>query len=242
MKISKKKRAELIKKINERLIEHFGIPPRKEERADPLDALIGTILSQNTNDRNSWRAYLNLKENFSSWDEVAELEAPEIEEHIRIAGLGNQKANAIKEALNDIVSKKGNADLNYIRDLTDDEIIAELTKYKGVGLKTTSCVLLFSLDRNICPVDTHVHRTMNRTGAVKTSAPDKTFHEIRPLIPEGQAHTFHTNLILLGREFCKPQKPDCPNCPLLDLCGFKEKTREGEKRYNHNNFLLLDRL
>ena len=100
--------------------------------------------------------------------------------------------------------------------MPDDEILNELTSIKGIGVKTASCVLLFSLDRNVCPVDTHVHRTLNRIGIVKTKTPDKTFANYIKIYLKNTAHQFHTNLIKLGREICKPAKPFCSICPTVE--------------------------
>lgn len=231
-----------IQKINQLLIDYFGIPPKSKKLPDPLDTIIGTILSQNTNDSNSYRAYRNLKEKFKNWDQLAILKPVQIEKYIRVAGLGMQKSKAIYELLQSLKKKHNRFSLNHIRKNTDEQILQELTLYNGVGVKTASCVLLFSLDRNICPVDTHVHRTLNRIGIVKTKNPEKTFYEILEKIPDGAAHSFHTNLIRLGREFCKPAVPNCPVCPLRRICRVEDKTIVYGKVYKQNTFMLLDNL
>lgn len=231
-----------IEKINQILIQHFGIPQKSKQLPDPLDTIIGTILSQNTNDQNSFKAYRNLKNNFKNWDEVAELKPAQIEKHIKVAGLGKQKSKAIFELLQSLKKKQNIISLNHIKKNSDTEILNELTSFNGVGIKTASCVLLFSLDRNICPVDTHVHRVLNRIGLVKTNNPEKTFYEILNKIPEGIAHSFHTNLIRLGREFCKPTMPNCPKCPLLKICKYENKTKVIRSNYSKRDFMLLDNL
>ena len=231
-----------IDKINRILIRHFGIPDKAKQLPDPLDTIIGTILSQNTNDQNSFKAYRNLKDNFKNWEEVSELKPAAIEKNIKVAGLGKQKSKAIFELLQSLKNKQNIISLNYIKKISDTEILDELTSYNGVGIKTASCVLLFSLDRNICPVDTHVHRVLNRIGLVKTNNPEKTFYEILNKIPEGVAHSFHTNLIRLGREFCKPTMPNCPQCPLLRICKYENKTTEIKSNYRKRDFMLLDNL
>jgi endonuclease III len=124
--------------------------------------------------------------------------------------------------------------------MNDEEILIELTSIKGIGVKTASCVLLFSLDRNICPVDTHVHRTLNRIRLVRTKTPDKTFEQIKDHLPDGIAHQFHTNLIKLGREICKSAKPFCSVCPMLKVCEFESKSLESTRRISTDGFLLLD--
>lgn len=231
---------EKIKKINELLIEHFGIPKRAKKLPNPIDTLIATILSQNTNDRNSYQAYKNLKQRYKSWSELLEVPRIEIEKVIKVAGLGKQKSAAIKSFLSFLQKKNAKFDLLHIKRMSDKDILSELTSIKGIGVKTASCVLLFSLDRNICPVDTHVHRTLNRIGIVKTNTPDKTFERVNGNLPDKIAHEFHTNLINLGREICKPANPLCSICPLIKECKFKYKNLEKVVLVNSNRFLLLD--
>jgi len=231
---------EKIKKINKLLIRYFGIPARGKRLPNPINTLIATILSQNTNDNNSYKAYQNLKQKYKSLDALAEAKRTEIEKVIRVAGLGKQKSAAIKDLF--LTLKKNNRILNrqYFKNISDDKILEELTSIKGIGVKTASCVLLFSLDRNVCPVDTHVHRTLNRIGIVKTKTPDKTFEKIKNNLPDGIAHQFHTNLIKLGRAICKPGKPLCSICPAVSECNYKYKNFDATTINTKNNFLLLD--
>jgi endonuclease-3 len=231
-----------IEKINSLLIGQFGVPPKAKKLPTPLDTIIGTILSQNTNDKNSYKAYRNLKHNFKNWDELAELTPKKIEKYINIAGLGKQKSNAIYEILQSPKARQKSVSLDHIKLNTDKEILDKLTSFKGVGVKTASCVLLFSLGRNVCPVDTHVHRTLNRIGLVKTNNPEKTFYKIVNYIPEGTAHSFHTNLIRLGREICKSTKPVCSICLLKKICKFELKNFDEKKPYKKIDFMLLDNL
>ena len=85
-----------IKDINEKLISFFGVPKRNKKRTDPVDMLIGTILSQNTNDQNSFKAFQNLKTKFKTWDELVKLSPSRIERYIKVAGLGKKKSRSIK--------------------------------------------------------------------------------------------------------------------------------------------------
>jgi len=251
-----------IRRINRLLLKVFGIPKKNKKNPDPVDLLIATILSQNTNDKNSYQAYKNLKEKFKSWEEVAELPLSKIEKTIKVAGLGKQKSKAIKNFLTKIINnmpdkptlnarskltktsltKSGKISLDHFSEMDNDKILNELTSFKGIGIKTAACVLLFSLDRNVCPVDTHVHRTLNRIGLVKTSSPEKTFYIINEQLPDGIAHQFHTNLIRLGREICKPSKPKCTICPLLHNCKYDEKNLDLVSVKIKNDFMLLDEI
>ena len=229
-----------IKKINKLLIDFFGVPEKNKKIPSSLDMLIATILSQNTNDNNSYKAFNNLKTKFKNWDEVEKLTASQIESYIKVAGLGKQKSAAIKNVLTTLRKKNKKISLDYLKKNNDEEILEELTNFPGVGIKTASCVLQFSLRRNVCPVDTHVHRTLNRIGLVKTSTPDKTFLAIKDNLPENTAHSFHTNLIRLGREICKSQNPVCSICPLKKICTYEHKNFKKKDSYKSNSFMLLD--
>jgi endonuclease III len=229
-----------IQRIIELLKSKYGIPFRGKKLPNPVDLLIATILSQNTNDRNSYKAYQNLKSKIESWEEAASLKPSQIESLIKVAGLGKQKSRAIKKLLSSLLKERGVVSLSNLKKMGNEEVLDELTKYPGIGIKTASCVLLFALDRNVCPVDTHVHRTLNRIGLVKTSSPDKTFYLINENLPKGIAHSFHTNLIRLGREYCKPSKPDCAECPVEKICKFEFKMFNSTNKNRQNSFMLLD--
>lgn len=236
--------ATFILKVNEILLNTFGKPPRNL-KSNPLDILIATILSQNTNDVNSHKAFLNLKKRFSDYDELLSANLNSIEREIRIAGLGRQKAKAIKSFLKKLKEDKSKLNLYFLKDFEIEDALKYLTSFNGVGLKTAACVLLFGLQKNVCPVDTHVHRTLNRIGIVNTKDRDKTFNEIHQNLPDGIAHQFHTNLIKLGRTICLSQKPRCFLCPLRDLCKYENKNLKVESikdlsKNNNKNFMLLD--
>ena len=201
-----------------RLLEAFGLPDWGVP-APPLDELVNTILSQNTNDRNRDMAFQRLRKRYPTWEEVRDASLAEVIACVRPAGLGNQKAARIQEVLRQISTERGSLDLAFLRDLPDREALAWLTRFKGVGPKTAAIVLVFSLGKPAFPVDTHVFRVSGRIG----------------LRPEGinveQAHVYlsgvfrpeqygpgHLNLIRLGREICHARKPDCPACPLNEIC------------------------
>ncbi len=231
-----------ILQINKLLIKHFGIPKRQNPLPDPLDTLIATILSQNTNDNNSYKAFNNLKSSFPDWETATDAKRSTIEKLIRVAGLAPAKSKAIKNLLVDLKEKYGRLSLDFVNELSNDETLSKLTSYDGVGVKTASCVLLFAMNKNVCPVDTHVHRTTNRIGIVNEKTPDKTFYSLNKNLPDGTAHSFHTNLILLGREICKPTNPGCGVCPLKKVCKFPDKNLEAKTSSDKKRILLLDNI
>ncbi len=234
-------KSSLITKVDLLLKKKYGIPNRETPLPDALNTLIATILSQNTNDNNSYLAFVNLKKAFPNWSIAADAPKSKIALLIRSAGLTNQKADAIKTLLANL-KKRGAFNLDYLLEFNNNEIIAELTKQKGIGVKTASCVLLFSMDRNVCPVDTHVNRTVNRIGIVNEKIPDKTFFALNKNFPEKIAHSFHTNLIKLGREICVPTNPKCGSCPLKQICKYEMKNLESRNTKVRKQFLLLDNI
>lgn len=223
----------------------LGVPRQPRRLAAPLDMLIATILSQNTNDRNSHRAYTRLRKRFSTWEAVAKAPVHSIRTAIRSGGMANQKSTRIKEILDHIRGRYGRYNLAALKDWQTEEVLLELTSLKGVGVKTAACVLLFSLGRDVFPVDTHVHRICGRLGLTPDAkSPEETFHRMRELVPKGRAYSFHTNLIRFGRKICRAQNPLCELCPLYDECSFVGKERSVSRRPGRtsedHDFMLLD--
>jgi endonuclease III len=231
-------------KIKSRIEDEFG-EKRKPGKVKPdlMDVLIATKLSQNTTDRTSYIAFTNLKNNFKDWEDVMNSPISKIKKSIKVCGLANTKAANIKEMLNLMYKKYGNLSLNYLRKLTDKEVYDELLQYKGLGNKTISCVLAFGIGREVFPVDTHIHRILNRIGAVDTNTPDETFRLSAKLIPGKDKISFHTNLIRFGRNVCKAINPKCFECCIEDLCSYKDKAMyEGKEAVKENNFIILENI
>ncbi|MCA8936308.1 MAG: endonuclease III, partial [Planctomycetes bacterium] len=110
-----------------------------------------------------------------------------------------------------------------IEKLGVDASMEALTGLKGIGVKTIGVTLIEALGVDLCPVDTHVHRIINRWGIVDTkSNRDKTFALLKPLIPEGRAYSLHHNLLTFGRTVCTAKSPKCGECFLRKLCPSAE--------------------
>jgi endonuclease-3 len=221
------------------LIKTYGLPPRPAwagtvgstpDRTaaliewtpiDPLDELINTILSQNTNDLNRDRAYRALRAKFPTWKAVRDAPTPQVIAAIKPAGLANQKGLRIQKVLRRITEERGELDLNFLRGLPTDEARTWLISLDGVGPKTASIVLLFALGKPAFPVDTHIHRVTGRLGLIppKTSA-EKAHEILEELVPPAWYHAFHLNVIEHGRQVCKAQRPQCERCVLQKYCAY----------------------
>ncbi len=206
--------------VRRRLLDEYGEPVWRN-RLPPLDELISTILSQNTNDDNRDLAFARLREAFPSWEAVRDADEEAVIEAIRPAGLANQKGPRIQAALRQITDKRGALALSFLRDLPPEEARAWLSQFKGVGPKTAAIVMLFSLDLPAFPVDTHIHRVAGRLGLRPESATAEKSHEVlAELFPEESYYDVHLNLIRHGREVCKARQPRCWRCALTDICDY----------------------
>lgn len=203
-----------------RLERSFGLPSWGQP-SPPMDELISTILSQNTNDRNRDIAFNRLRERFPTWEMVRDADLAEVVECVRPAGLGNQKGRNLQEVLRQISAERGTLDLAFLQDMPDSEALAWLTRFKGVGPKTASIVLVFSLGKAAFPVDTHVYRVSGRIGLrPETINAEQAHTYLAEVLQPAQYGPGHLNLIRLGREICHARKPECFRCPLTDLCMF----------------------
>ena len=185
----------------------------------PLSTLIATVLSQNTSDVNSHRAFAALVNRFGSWESVATADVSELAEAIRAGGLADIKARRIKSILHQIQEERGRLDLSFLDNAGLAEAKAWLRQLPGVGPKTAGCVLLFSLGKPAMPVDTHVFRVAKRLGLIGARVSVEKAHEIlQSLLPPKNVYEFHILMVEHGRRACKAQRPRCTVCVLRALC------------------------
>jgi len=202
------------------LAEAFGLPAW-DNPTPPLDELVNTILSQNTNDRNRDLAYNNLRARFATWELVRDADLERGIEPIRPAGLANQKGPRIQAVLRQITAERESRNLDFLYGLPPEEAFAWLIKFKGVGPKTASIVLQFSLSKPAFPVDTHVYRVSGRIGLRPERMSVEQAHMfLAQLFTPDQYGPGHLNLIRLGRQVCHARKPECAVCPVKALCYF----------------------
>jgi endonuclease III len=200
--------------IRDRLRKEYGRPVLRPHDA-PIDELIVTVLSQNTNDRNRDVAWGRLRERFPSWRALRDAPVADIEDAIRPGGLAPTKAVRIKH----ILEALGDDDLAWLADAPLAEARDYLCELPGVGRKTAACVLLFSFGRPEVPVDTHVYRVASRLGLIRRGASFEEAHdEMLRLVHPEDAYEVHVLLIRHGRRTCTARSPRCAECPLRRMC------------------------
>jgi endonuclease-3 len=204
----------------------YGVP-KARSKDSPLDVLIRTILSQNTNDTNRDRAYDKLVKKYPSWETVATARLSEIERVIEAAGLYRQKSRAIKGLLSHLKKRDGRLDRRFLCRMESSEAVNELTALKGIGIKTVSVALMFGCGRDdVFPVDTHVLRVSKRLELLSEKTTAERAHTVLgDLVPRGKGASLHLNMIRLGREVCRARKPLCAQCALSRRCPWHGRNR-----------------
>lgn len=188
---------------------------------EPLGALVMTILSQHTSDKNSERAYDSLRRRYSDWDAVRAAPVAEIADTIRSGGLADAKAPRIKTVLEQIHARRGRSTLDFLAEMPTEEAKAYLQSFQGVGPKTTACVLMFSLCRPVLPVDTHVFRVSHRLGLIEKKRGEAKAHDaLQALLTPERVYAFHVHMIRHGRRVCVAQRPRCGMCVLRTDCDY----------------------
>jgi endonuclease-3 len=211
------------------ILFHYYGQPTWRNPLTPLDELMSTILSQNTNDQNRDNAFKNLKKTFPSWEQVREAPQEMVINAIRSAGLANQKGARMQSILQQITEERGNLNLSFLADLPTEEARQWLLRFKGVGPKTASIVMQFSLNHPAFPVDTHIYRVSGRLGLrPQKMSVEKTHKLMEKLFNPDQYSTAHLNIIRLGREICLARKPKCLSCPLQKQCPYFNNTLSGK--------------
>jgi len=216
-------KTKLALQVHRRLLGAYGEPTWRNP-LPPVDELVSTILSQNTNDINRDRGFNRLRERFATWEQVRDAPPEEVIEAIRIAGISNQKGPRIQAALRMITEERGQIELEFLREMPPAEVHNWLVQIKGVGPKTAAIVMQFSLDMPAFPVDTHIHRVSGRIGLRPEKAGREKTHEIlADLFPPDTYYSVHLNMIQHGRQVCKAPRPLCEQCVLSDLCDYYQR-------------------
>jgi endonuclease-3 len=210
-----------VNELDKILTREYGRKELGRRGVNPLDTLILTILSQNTNDVNRDRAYRSLRESYPRWEDVMVSNRRQVASAIRVGGLANIKSDRIIDVLKFINDERGRLNLEFLKKMTPAEADAWLSQMKGVGPKTRAIVLLFSLGMPAFPVDTHVHRVTKRIGLIgKRTSRESAQQELAELVPQKEYYNLHINLIEHGRAVCTARNPRCTICRIRFQCDY----------------------
>ena len=220
----------LVEVVLERLGERYEHPSWAGPRLDAVSELVLTILSQNTADTNSFRAFTALRARYASWADVLAAPTDELEEVLRPGGLAPTKSRRIQAVLAEVHdATNGSWDLSFLGAWPLEEARRWLVELPGIGRKTAAIVLLFGFGRPALPVDTHVHRVALRLGLIPPRTDVERAHLVleAALLPD-EMYPFHVELIRHGRDTCRAPRPICGLCPLTDVCPYFVRASRGK--------------
>ena len=227
--------ANTISAIVARLENRYGVA-QWTPGSDPVDELVGCILSQHTSDINSGRAFRDLKAAYPVWEQVVQ-DAPEnVAKVIWRGGLSNMKAPRIQAVLRQLKADHGDYSLDALYAMTDAEARTYLRGLPGVGPKTAAIVLCFAIGRNVMPVDTHIFRVSWRLGLIQKKIGEAKAHDaLQAMVPAELTYRYHVAVITHGRQVCRAIGPKCKECLVSELCGWyasEYRTNNGEGTSN----------
>jgi endonuclease-3 len=207
--------------ITQRLTEHYGELPFSSK--DPMGMLVDILLSHRTRDEQTAAAWENLLKRFGSWEGVRDAPTSEVEKTIANVNWPEVKAPRLQTVMCQITEERGNLDLNFLCKLPVEEAAVWLNRFEGVGPKTVACVLLFSCQFPLLPVDVHVLRTSIRLGLIgKKVTADAAHNLLQALLPNDARviYNFHKGLLRHGQRICVYEKPRCGQCSIKDICDY----------------------
>ncbi|MEO8251760.1 MAG: endonuclease III [Chloroflexota bacterium] len=222
----RRRRRDRIVRVLDRLGERYDHPRWSEPRLDPVSELVLTILSQNTSDTNSARAFALLRSAYPDWDAVLAAPTGQVADVIRPGGLANIKSARIQRVLAEVRDATASTpyDLSFLASMPLDQGKAWLAGLPGIGPKTAAIVLLFGFGRPALPVDTHVFRVATRLGLLPPRTDVVRAHSLlEASLEPDEVYPFHVELIRHGREVCNARRPACEACPLTDVCVYFQK-------------------
>jgi endonuclease-3 len=215
--------------VYHRLLGTFGEHPLKPRRK-PMHELISTMLSHRTTETNEAIAFERMWKRYGSWEAIRDAPVEELTAEIEPANFPEVKAPRIKEVLARIIEERGEASIEFLRDLTPEAGLEWLIALPGVGIKTASLVLLFCFSKPVLPVDSHVHRVSQRLGLIGPKVNPTAAHPLLLSLLPPDPHilfNFHINMLRHGQQICTWSSPRCERCPLNDLCHWYREHKRG---------------
>ncbi len=218
-------------KVAQTLAQEHGAPDLGN-KADPLDELVYIALTRQTHEKNALRTWEALITAYPTWRMLLDAPEAEIASVIADGGFSRQKAAWIKRSLQIIEERSGSLSLDFLDDLDDREAELFLCSLPGINIKSAKCVLMYSLERDVLPVDTHVRRVSERLGLLQAGVGSKRAHEqLEAAVPPRWRFAYHVGAVVHGRQVCTTGRPRCGECVLRGSCDYYEAS-SGDRQEN----------
>lgn len=212
-------RGRIVRRVCEAMEREYGQPSLGNPK-DPLNDLVYVIVSNATSPQVASRIYFRIKKTFIIWDDVLISPASKLQSLLQPAGLSNVKSQQIRAALRKIRNDYGKCDLTPLREKSKAEIQDYLLSLPGVGEKVAKCVMMYTMDAKVLPVDRHVHRISKRLGWTARKRWDQCHDELEALVPPHRRYGFHVDCVLHGRSVCRRMNPACERCCINRHCEY----------------------
>jgi DNA (cytosine-5)-methyltransferase 1 len=214
-----------LREIN-RILELLHGTPMLGNKPNPVDELVYIVLSRKTREDAYQSTYDELRNRFSTWEDLLHAPRPEVERIVERGGLGEKKTRSLRGALQGLVDRFGSCTLEPARRWSDDELEVFLCSMPELSRKSAYCIMMYAMNRTVFPVDTHVGRVLQRVGVYKEAGLSLSSMDHKELqsaladtIPPNLRYSLHVNLVVHGREVCKAVAPDCNGCELRRMCA-----------------------
>lgn len=148
----------------------------------------------------------------------------ELVDVLRQAGFAQRRADQIRSILSQLRKDFGGFEAEELWQKEDEELLDYLMTFRGVSDKVARCVMMYALDRDVLPVDVHVHRVASRLGWTDRSRPGTAHEELEALLPKHRYYLFHVACVAHGRARCTASNPECDECPIRRYCPYPTKT------------------
>ncbi len=203
----------------ERLLAARYGTPRLGNKREPVSEIVFIILSARTRGTEHQAAFRRLRKEFGTWAAVRDAPLRRIQQAIQKAGLSRIKARQIREVLRRVTRDFGRLSSAPLRRLDDASLEHYLSSLPGLGIKSARCVMLYSLDRKVFPVDTHCMRLFENLGIIGSPLRFEYGQDpLQNLVPLDLRYSLHVNAVAHGRETCIPGAPHCESCVIAHLC------------------------
>ena len=221
-----RQRAQRVRAVCERLEKRYGRPRFGNPRR-PTNDLVFIVLSNKTDPRSARAAYRRLRRLYPKWEDAINDGARRMRAALEPAGLATIKTRLLRAALRKIAADFGSCSLRRLRSWPQEEVESYLVGLPGVSLKVAKCIMLYTMDFAVLPVDAHVHRVASRLGWTRRKRADQCHEELEALVPPHRRFAFHVDCIAHGRAICRPRDPLCDQCCIAKHCCFYQQAPRG---------------
>ena len=196
-------------------------------RANPIEELVYIALTRQTHSKNALQSWQTISD-AGGPAAILDMSEKQLQGLLEPGGLSRQKAKWIRASLSAVVRQFGELSLDAIGEWTDDAVETFLRSLPGVSTKSAKCIMMYSMSRQVLPVDVHVRRIATRLGLVQEGLSEKAIHLAleRQVAPEDR-RGFHVNAVWHGRKICVAQAPKCNHCVIRQFCAFGRHGRNG---------------